>query len=317
MNDFFVVVRGCNERTCYSLGRLLDQYVGINHWKLVEATPFEETLRKCYREGMQADRPYTVTIDADVLPAERAFQNMVAELDGQSDDVFELHGQVLDKAFQAYRQGGIRVYRTTYLKQLLETVPLDGKEIRPEAYCVNQLMSQGLKTVRSSTIVGLHGYEQNYMDLFRNGYVLAIKYNWLWKELESLWCKMASGDPDFRMLLLGAYTSQVNKNTSVLDKKTFPEEVDSLLAFLQCPEKPALEIVSSKWIADTLEGFEQPVEAHNIDRVRQADYQTFPGQLGPLHTMWRHGLKSIPWFAGKTLEVVASKLKQLSKVAPK
>lgn len=309
--DFHVVVRSCGERTTQSVCGLLQDFWG-DCWSLIDAQPFEETLRRCYSQGIEAGMEFTVTIDADVLPTRKGILELLSQMQSMPSETFEIHGHILDHAFQGPRQGGVRIYRTQHLPFLLNNVPGDGEQHRPEAFVVAAATAQGLKSEIVPTVSGIHGFFQAYEDLFRNGFVLAQKYRWLLPELTELWRRLRPVDPGFRFLLLGASMSQHTDGKSLLDRSQFPQSLSQLFQLLEVEPQVEQDTVTEQDVTAILNNFEQVEEAKRVEQIRSPGET---GPLGPWHTFRRHGLRSLLWFSGRVLDKAAQKLMTVSRVS--
>lgn len=241
MTSLHVVIRGCGERTL-ELSRVLveEQLPPGCSVSLVSGVPFEATLTKCYQSGIAANKDWTVTVDADVLLAKRAVAKLVEAANEMPGNYVQLEAQVFDKLLGQYRKVGHRVYRTELLPELLEMVPEPGKQVRPESWAIKQVVQRGHPYRHVSNVVGLHDFEQSYVDLYRKAFTHAHKHQWLITPLVKRCAANLGKDADFLVILKGLWDGLLDSEPVAIDRQKFSDSAVAALETLGIAEKPEL-----------------------------------------------------------------------------
>lgn len=175
MTSLHVVIRSAGERTASVARRLADAQSSVGDITNVEAAPLEEALRQMFKAGVAAGRKWTMALDADVLLRPGAIADLLAEAEALPENYVLVQGRVFDKVSLLYRHAGNRIYRTAYLPQLLELVPPNGAQLRPETFVAEAFGRRGHRQRYAGVVVGLHDFEQFYVDLYRKAVVHSRK----------------------------------------------------------------------------------------------------------------------------------------------
>jgi hypothetical protein len=192
------------ERTEFLCKKLiLEQGVSENAIFVINEMPFSRAMRVGFEIGLSENRPWTFCIDADVLLRPGSIACLLAIGEKQPPNVCEIQGYVLDKFFGGARQAGNHLYRTSLLPQVIERIPSEGRDIRPETYALNAMRSDGYSWHTVKELVGLHDFEQAYEDIFRKCFVHAHKHLNHTELFVPFWRSKSSEDMDYQAALAG------------------------------------------------------------------------------------------------------------------
>ena len=245
-----VVIRSVGERTeglCYD--RLRCQ-IPEHNIHLIHETPFSQALRKTFQIGLQDNRPWLFVVDADVLVMPRIVDKMIAYAETLDEKVFCVIGMIIDKFLQSPREGGVHLYRTKWLRQAVSIVPDPYQAIRPENFVIRTMNRNNFRLVRTDVLTGLHDFEQFYRDIYRKGFIHAIKNNEMVLEVLDLWRKKAAADPDYQVALAGYEAGrQYGGRTSIDANAAFMDSFEESLRSLGLSEK--LPLTEKRVLAQT------------------------------------------------------------------
>lgn len=197
-----VIVRSAGERTRDVALHLIKAQLPTDAVAMiVEGRPFEATLRQSMSEGVRLGAEWTVMIDADVLLMPGAIEALRRRAAVAPARVCMLQGRVFDMITANYRIAGNRVYRTSRLPILMSLIPPAGSAIRPESAMLAAAAARGLASRFVPDIVGLHDFEQFYVDLYRKAFVHARKHrDWL-PELMIRFRRASASSPEAAVML--------------------------------------------------------------------------------------------------------------------
>lgn len=199
-----VVIRSVGERTeevCRAL--VLEQGVPPEAVFVVRERPFSKTLRVGSEIGLEQGRKWTLFVDADLLLRPSSIEQMLRQAELQPARVCQIQGYCLDKFFGGARIGGVHLYRTYLLNHFIDSIPKEGVDIRPETRALKTMTSKGFPRVIVPNLIGLHGFEQSYKDIFRTSFVQAHKHLDLADFFIPFWREHAEWDVDYRVALAG------------------------------------------------------------------------------------------------------------------
>lgn len=236
-----VVVRTAGERTREACLELVRQQVGPESVQVVSERPFELALRKSYETGIDQDRKWTMTLDADVLLREGAVRRLVAEAEAMPADFVQVEGLVFDKISGSFREAGQRVYRTALLPLALEQIPAAGAEIRPEYATLLKLGALGHRSRRVAIVMGVHDHEQYFRDLYRKAFIHATKHDFLLTKMVRRCRKLMADDADFRVVLRGLGDGLLHTGPIHIDTASFPADLSGVLGEMGVLEKGGLD----------------------------------------------------------------------------
>ena len=205
LDQVTIIIRSVGERTeslCKKL--ILDQGIPEEHLFIIRETPFSKAMRVGYQKGIDQGLKWTYCIDADVLLAEYAIRDMVNIANEQPEEVFTLSGKCIDRFIPEPRAVGNHLFRTSILPLLIDSIaPFEDESIRPESHAKRKLFDAGFSELKVSNIIGLHDYEQFYIDIFRKAFVHANKHTELIGEMAAHWKKHQHEHEDYRAALNG------------------------------------------------------------------------------------------------------------------
>lgn len=240
MDNVTVILRECGERTADSAHQLLGQLFEPTQLHRVHEVPFSKAVRTSFEIGLQAARPWTLCIDADVLVYERGLRELLAVAALQDSRVFELQGFVGDKFFGTFRPAGNHLYRTEHLPAALQRIPAEGTTTRPEHTTIVAMRETGLVDVQLPSIVGIHDYEQHFTDIYRKCFLQAHKHVWMQAFLVDRWQRLSAEDDDFRIALAAWQAGLAHTGQVLVDKRFGSDGFAQFSKQQQLQEKQAL-----------------------------------------------------------------------------
>ncbi|MCG2590802.1 hypothetical protein [Rhodohalobacter sulfatireducens] len=125
-NDFIIVIRSAGERTTEACKQIILHELPEDDVVVIELTPFEEALRESYKIGIQSDKEWLITIDADVLPKNGFIREIQQLISNVSESLFACKPLIYDKILMKHRLAGFRIYRNRFLHEALNHIPGDG-----------------------------------------------------------------------------------------------------------------------------------------------------------------------------------------------
>ena len=248
MNEIFrdvtVILREAGERTADESFSLLASICPSAQIHRIRETPFSRAVEVAFEIGISENRPWTLCIDADVMIRANGLQELQAVAEVQDHRVFEIQGYVADKFFGHFRPAGNHLYRTNLLERALSHIPAEGTSLRPESTVISAMEVAGFPSIQLPTIVGIHDFEQFYIDIYRKCYLQSQKHDWLSDFLRSRWKRRSEQDEDYRVAILGFESGQSHDGTIRVDKRFQYEESVKHLKGMQIAEKSEL---NSSW----------------------------------------------------------------------
>lgn len=225
--DVTVIIRSSNERTADISYQLMVNMFGKEKVKVLSnIRPFSETVKKTLLIGIEENRKWTLTVDADLLLSEKGVKKYIDECENfvkfTDKKAFFFDGLLYDKFFGAYRTGGGHLYNTKYMEKAYKYIESSRNELKPESYIKRKMHKWGYRNYNTNIVIGLHDFEQYYSDVFRKGILHAQKsgaYNKIDK-----FDKLAQTDPYFKWFCNGIRTGQKlldNNDKVVVDIEYF------------------------------------------------------------------------------------------------
>lgn len=275
LSDLTIIIRSAGERTLPLCRQLLAElHVPDTQVFVVEEVPFSAAMRKSFEIGIRAGRKWTFCVDADVLLRPGAILHMLEEAEKQAENVCEIQGLVLDKFFGGPRPAGNHLYRTSLLQEVLQRIPAEGTDIRPEHYTLESMRAAGYPWVQIPYIVGTHDDYQYFADIYRKCFVQGVKHVYLAGLFVPLWKRSLDTDPDFQVALRAFADSIAYNEPLYINRKQ-----DIYRAGFQKMRIKEKEPVGSDAIS--LEKIEQII----TDWKDAAEYpRYFPGRFGLVPT---------------------------------
>jgi hypothetical protein len=199
-----IVIRSVGERTetlCKKL--ILEQGISSSAIHIVKEVPFSKAMKTSFEIGIAAKRPWTFCVDADLLLRPLSIFKMIQHAENQPENVCEIQGFVLDKFFGGIRKGGVHVYRTSLLDKVINEIPVEGLNIRPETHALVAMQKSGYPWKTVEELVGLHDFEQSYEDIYRKCFVHSHKHLIYTELFIPFWRSKISSDRDYQIALIG------------------------------------------------------------------------------------------------------------------
>lgn len=240
-----VALRSVGERTSRaSLEVVISQLKGRGDVYEIKDYPFDEAHLRSIHIALASCAKWAVFLDADILLRDNAIVSMVAEAEAFAGPFYMLNFGVLDFGF-AGPTFGVHVYNIQYLRQALEYEEKARKDQRPESRMVLEMWTRKhIPSALSHTIVGLHGYEQYYRDLYRTSFVRAVKFaqqgNYLLHVCRSHYFAGDSSSRDFKVALWGFVDGSIyatQRQKAPLDVAFYEDKAEKLIALLDLDEK--------------------------------------------------------------------------------
>ena len=274
MQDIVVIIRSANERTESACYDLLSQQVATENIVVIHETPFTAALRKSYQVGIEYGLPWTLCIDSDVLVTGEAVDNALRLAQATSGDWFAIQCKVLDKFFGGAAHAGNTLYRTSLLASALELIDSYKYSLRPETSVLRQMSKRGNLWKSVDQVIGLHGYEQYYRDIYRTMFVRARKHRPYADILFRHWRNFEEIDDDFKAAALGLRDGLLFQGTVSLDVSSFPtQEVESLMAAYGLANKEGLDLTNiSQVVRQTIDAYKPSMEYNDLQqRIAEID----------------------------------------------
>jgi hypothetical protein len=237
-----IILRSIGERTenlCKLL--ILDQGYHENFYTTNER-PFWKSLVRSFELGIEANREFTLCIDADVLLFSNAIDEMTCTLQQSHPSTFGITGMYYDKFFNRPKLRGVHLYRTEFLRKAISFATVSGQEIRPETFTKARMEAEGYRWISSKSLFGIHDFGQYYRDIFRKLVVRFVRSSdqiSIFRDIS----RFSRWDQDFLVALWGITYAQANKQGDIpLDSDYWVPIADAIMKEKGFTEKPALAV---------------------------------------------------------------------------
>ena len=202
--------------------------------------------------GLSEGYKWTVVIDADVYVHQAGFERLVAVAEAQPPTTFYVQGLTIDKYIPIIRTAGTGIYRTATLPQCLKGIPHGKKPLRPETQTVQSVLRRGYRLWRTDIVVGLHDFDQQYVDIARKAYLHAHKHRNVLAEMLAHWHANQADDRDFQAALIGHEHSVSNEAAPEVDRTFLRGQFEESLLRQGLSPKPDLRAgeISPDFVAD-------------------------------------------------------------------
>ena len=237
-----IIIRSVGERTADQCYKTLLNF-GFKDIVVVDnVIPFTQALKKSLEEGIKADKKWTLVFDADVIVSKIGLILLMKFAETLPRVVFEIQTLVLDKFIGVYREAGNHLYRTEYIANALELIPQEFSAIRPESRMINRMHELGFKKeVNLSLVIGVHDFEQSYVDIYRKAYIYAQKHLKRSSMFLSFWRDNCQKDNDF-LVALKAFSDGITYTGPVsINKNQQLDAAEVALKYLGLKEKGPLD----------------------------------------------------------------------------
>ena len=219
--SLIVVVRSSGERTTSTSQHLLEQELPGVKVVIVKDFPFEKTLTKCFEIGKDSGMDWMMAIDADVIVRKGEPKKLFEEAKKLPKAYFQIQARVYDKFTGSIRDAGNRIYRTCLLPKAIGLIPPQNLKVRPESEVINKMVYQGHPSRKSNLIIGIHGFHQSYLDIYRTVFVYSTKFTGRIAKVLSTWKVLAADDDDFLIALRAAYDGLISMEPAHIDKRMY------------------------------------------------------------------------------------------------
>src|SRR5690606_24769415 len=152
------------------------------------------------------------------------------------------HSQMLDKFFGGIRVGGVKVYRTDYLKEAVKLIPEPNESLRPESFTIKKMTDKGYQQLQTNVVVGVHDFEQYYKDIYRKAITHSVKHAQYIPLLRTFWEREGKRDLDYMVLLEALQDRELYADRNVLDIQTYGKRVEEILIKLCIEEKSDINL---------------------------------------------------------------------------
>jgi len=265
VNNLVVVIRSAYERTEALCEHLVKKQAPEERVVIIHERPFVAALRRAYQIGIDYGLEWTLCIDADVMIRERAISDLLETAGALPGEFFGAQGYVFDKFRNEPNLAGIHLYRTSLLSKALALIDDSGvnprpvsstgqettenhdellysPELRPENYVKHEMKKLGHDWFLDERTLGLHDFEQYYVDIFRKMVVNAIKISWAFDSMMNTALMYAKTDPDYLVATWGLRVGRGFDGCIDLDVEQWESEAKFLLLANEMEEKERLPI---------------------------------------------------------------------------
>lgn len=270
LEDIKVVIRSIGERTgdaCYRIVRA--QVAADKQIVIIKDKPFAEAHYECIQTAIQSKSRWALFLDADILLRSDALQVMIDEAEKISIPFFMLNFPILDYGFNGYTYG-VHFYCTKHLADAIQFRDIAMASQRPENQTCKEMAKIGIPSLASNTIIGLHGYEQFYSDLYRTTFVRAVKYSkhqdYMLRLYRGRYSSGNSVHGDFQFMFWGLIDGMLysDEHKQVpLTKSFFDVMVNRIFELLGIQEKSSF-ILQQNFVDETLNHFAPDEEYQTI-----------------------------------------------------
>jgi len=226
MKPISIIIRASGEKTLTTLVNQINKYKTEDDDLVIldDTLSFEKKLHNSYLEAIRLNNEFALIIDADILLTCNVRKLIDTSIIKLSNEDLGFGLKLFDKFYGNIKYRGIHVYRVSILHKILEFLPEEGKELRPESFIKEKAKEFGYqwKNNVSDKIVGLHDYFQDYGDIYYKFFVRAVRSN---KDIENLKARFESMkfDDDYKVALKGLndgllYQFEGNNKAKILEK---------------------------------------------------------------------------------------------------
>jgi hypothetical protein len=246
VQDLSIVVRSVGERTESACLRAVESQVdNARAVRVVRHKPFAQAHMESLRLAIESNAKWSLFLDADILLRAGAIANMIREAEQVSAAFYMLEFRVLDKGFGGPAYAGVHLYTTRFLAAAYAYKELASDAQRPETrLCQEMARRAGIPSLLSVQLLGLHGYEQYYRDLYRTTFVRAVKFarhrEYLIRRYRERYGGNAEQNGDYKVMLWGAIDGMLygsSQGKASLDAREYRARADQVMALLGFSEK--------------------------------------------------------------------------------
>ncbi len=275
-NNITVIIRSVNERTTASCYDLIRQQIDERQINIIKIAPLHEALRRGFEIGIKNGKKWTLYIDADVLITKNGIPELIKHADTLPESICEIQGAVLDKFFPIIRPAGNHLYRTSLLEIAINFVPGNSHSLRPESKTLDQMSYCGFPWKQTGVIVGIHDFEQSYIDIFRKCFLHGVKHRERMPDIEPYWVKMKERDFDFQVALWGGLMGKDYSKKISVDKHFQQKEIEEIFRKNKVIEKNEFKLnqISADFVETMIHDHLDQV--HNNRFINYLQREIFP-----------------------------------------
>lgn len=236
--SFIVTIRAAGERTedeCYQTFK--EQAGEATAIHIVRKNPFKEALEECYQVGIESQKKWLITVDADMIMLSGTIELLIREAEKMPENYLQLQGKILDKITGTFRKSGPKIYRVSLLKKLLELSKSFDDHVRPESRLIAHLGRKGCPFRYISAVLCLHDYEQYYKNIYRKSYVRTRKHPWFLSEIIQRAISLKKEDLNYQVMLQAIWDNLHEDMEVGIDTRLFELKSRNALEKLQIDEK--------------------------------------------------------------------------------
>lgn len=244
-SEIVVVLRSVGERTVQACSEIVSlQLEGCGEVHEIKDCTFEEAHLRSVQIASKSGAKWAIFLDADVLLRDNAIPMMVNEADAFTGSFYMMNFGILDHGF-AGPTFGVHLYDVRNLTHALDYEKQARKDQRPESRMVLEMWTKRhIPSTLSHTIVGLHGFEQYYRDLYRTSFVRAVKFakqgDYLLHVCRSRYFAGDSESQDFKVILWGFVDGSLfaaRRQKAPLDTSSYQKKAEEMITLLNLKEK--------------------------------------------------------------------------------
>ncbi|RED99543.1 hypothetical protein C7460_108165 [Marinoscillum furvescens DSM 4134] len=266
--DVLVVHRALNERTKKASRILLEDIFSSSNIIEIGLVPFAETVKEGLKKGIESKKKWLLCIDADVLVSKEGIKKLFENACLMHENVFEIQGLILDKFFGILRPAGNHLYRVELCHLALNKIP---DSLRPETDMMNQMALDGYPRMQCDALVGIHDFEQHYLDIYKKCFLQAKKHRTHRKELRRFWADNTAKDFDFVVALLGEMAGSIYENEITVDAGEIYRISKSVINIDWLPEKS-----KNYSNSDLVKYVKEKIDSHDYKSVKNFQEKMFP-----------------------------------------
>lgn len=269
------IIRSAGERTTQICYKLIAEFVPERQIEIVQERPFTAAILKTFERGKIAGKKWTVCIDADVFVYKDGFQKLFEVADSVKKDVWYVQGLTIDKFIPIIRTAGTGIYRTSMMQRAAGYVPEPDNSLRPESEMMARMVSKGHKMLRTPIVVGMHDFEQDYIDILRKAGLHYHKHHLIRDEMLNYWNRMKQSDADFRVAILGANHAIQQLSKPIVDSNYRKNEFIELLAKGDFIPKSPPKALDGRFVEEFIIAFKTDKHLQAIKFPEYTQFTTF------------------------------------------
>lgn len=270
--DIFVAIRSVGERTEEACLQIVQaQLNSESQMVLIKNKPFPEANIESILYALNSKAYWALFLDADVLLEKDAIRMMVREAEKITFPFYQYNFRILDRGFYG-ESYGVHFYSTNFFEKALQSKDVSLQAQRPEyQLCFEMAKKHRIPSLSAERVVGLHGYQQFYTDLYRTTFVRAVKYknhhSYMLHLYLDRYFKENFEEKDIQFMFWGLIDGMIyshDNNKVPLDRSFFKGKVDRIFSLLDISEKGPCSITPD-YVEGILDNY-SPDDFYNKNR---------------------------------------------------